>query len=69
MTEVISLGAHERMTPEEALAVSSRENWDHILIIGFQDGEEHLSIRSSAMTREFANWIIDHAKRHALGVD
>jgi len=63
---VIELGPHANLTPEQALAVCTREEWTNVIIIGFQPNSDTIVVRSSVMTREFANWIIDHAKVWAL---
>lgn len=67
--KVIHLGPHDNMTPEQALAVAAREPWDDVMIIGFFKDDGEVCIRSSHMTREFANWIIDHAKLQIMGLD
>jgi hypothetical protein len=64
---VVSLPTHNRMTPQEALALSSREQWENVLICGFHVDNGELIIRSSHMTREFALWITEHLKLHVLG--
>lgn len=64
---VVELGAHGNMTPEQALASASREKWENVVIVGFQADNGDLVVRSSHMPREFALWIIEHAKLHAMG--
>jgi hypothetical protein len=63
---VVDLGPHERMTPEQALSSASREAWENVLICGFHVDSGEIIVRSSHMTREFALWIIEHAKLHAM---
>lgn len=63
---VVDLGPHERMTPAEALATASREEWDNVFICGFHADSGELVIRSSHMSREFALWIVEHAKLHVM---
>lgn len=65
---VIELGAHERMTPEEALAKCSREEWEQVIIIGFHRDHNGLIVRSSHMSLEAALWIIENAKLHVMDV-
>lgn len=60
--KVIELGPHERMTPEEAIAEAAKNNWEDVVILGFERGNENLTIMSSRMSREWANWIADHFK-------
>lgn len=75
MSEVYELGAHENMTVEEALTLCLREaqdsdededDIDTIIISYYPDGD--LRIRSSHMTNETANWILDKAKIHVMDV-
>ena len=61
---VIELDAHENMTPKEALAKASREQWDDLIVVGYQHGE--LYVRSSKMTRRDALWIAQHLILHVL---
>lgn len=61
---IVELGAHENMSPEEALAIASREAWDDVAIIGYQDNE--LVCRSSRMSRAEALWLIEMAKLHVM---
>ncbi len=64
--EIVDLGPHERMTVDEALASAAREPWENVLIIGFHVDDGSLVVRSSHMSREFALWIIEHAKLHIM---
>ena len=64
--KIVSLGAHDRMTPEETLALVSREQWDSVLVCGFHSGSTALVIRSSAMSREEALWLVEHTKLAVL---
>lgn len=66
---VVMLGPRSTMSPEQVLAVCAKEPWESVIIIGFWKNDEQLTIRSANVTREFANWIIDHAKREILGWD
>ena len=51
MTEkVISIGGHSRMTPEEALDVSSRVNWKSVVILGC-DQDDNYVLHCSDLTR------------------
>ena len=67
MTDIIRLGPHERMTPTEAFAACSQEEWSNVLICGFHEDDGDIVVRSSHMSREFALWIIEHAKLHVMG--
>lgn len=63
--DIVHLGPHERMTTDEVFAASAREPWDDVMVIGFhKDGS--LAVRSSHMSREFALWIVEHAKLHIM---
>ena len=68
MSNVVSMGAHDNMTPEQALTLSAREDWEKVIIVGFHKADNELIVRSSAMSRESASWILDHAKLHALNI-
>lgn len=63
---VIELGAHDRMTPEQVLALCVREQWEKVIICGYHKDDNTLVVRSSHMTRETAFWIAEHLKLHAL---
>lgn len=62
---VIELGPHCKMSPEEVLALASRYQWETVLIVGYYQGGEFATL-SSRMTRETANWLIDHCKLHVM---
>lgn len=65
---VIEFGAHTRMTPEQALALASREEWEHVIILGYhKEFPNEIVSRSSSMNRETALWLLESAKLHALG--
>jgi hypothetical protein len=57
---VVELGPHSKMTPEQALAYCSREQWDDVIIIGYHKSAKSLSIRSSHMSRECTLWLAEH---------
>ena len=67
---VYQLGAHERMTVEEALSQASREAGDYesVLIIAIDAETKVMIVRSSAMTREGAAWMARKAELHAHGL-
>jgi hypothetical protein len=67
MADVIHLGPHERMTPEQALAVAAGEPWEHVIICGFHRDDGGIVVRSSHISREFSLWIAEHLKMHILG--
>lgn len=66
MADVVDLGPHERMTPEQTLAQVTREPWENVIVIGFHKDGESIVVRSSHMTREFALWTMEHAKLHIM---
>jgi len=66
--EVVEFGPHTRMTPEEALTLCSREEWDEVIIIGYRKDSPDFATRSSHMSRECALWLVEHAKMHVLGL-
>lgn len=61
--DIIELGAHDNMSPIEALeyCLRKKEDFQDILIIGY-DQEGDLVLHSSHMSREKANWLLDAAK-------
>lgn len=67
---VYQLGAHERMTVEEALAQSTREadEYESVLIVAVEKETKNLIVRSSALTREAAAWLSKRAELHAHGI-
>jgi hypothetical protein len=66
MGDVIHLGPHSNMSPEQALAQASREQWDEVIIVGYHRDSADLVVRSSHMTRRDALWIAEYLKLHAL---
>lgn len=67
--KVIELGAHANMTPQEALTLAAREEWTNVIIAGYhKDDRGKMILRSSAMPRQDALWILEHAKLVAMGV-
>lgn len=58
---LIELGAHERMTPSEALGLTLREEPLEVLVL-FMDHEGDLGIRSSHMSNKDALWLLEMAK-------
>ena len=70
MGDVYQLGAHERMSVEEALAQALREanTYERVLIVATNSEEKNLVIRSSAMSREEAAWLAKSAELHAHGL-
>lgn len=67
MADVVYLGPHQRMTPEEALAAAMQQNWTEVIICGFVQGNNELVEMSSHMSRETALWIAEHTKLHVMG--
>jgi len=70
--KVIELGPHTRLTVEDVLALVKREfdagNISNIVVAGERPGGK-VFVRTSKMTRSDANWILDKAKLHSLGVE
>lgn len=62
---VVELGAHERMKPNEALGLTMRENPPEVLIL-FYDSAGVFGMRSSNMSRKDALWILETAKDEVL---
>lgn len=67
MADIVHLGPHDRMTPEEALASAAQEPWEKVIICGFHKDSGEIVVRSSHITREFSLWIAEHLKLHILG--
>lgn len=63
---VTELGPNHRMTPEQVLAYASRRQWEKIIITGYYLSDGEFGTLSSQMTRETANWLVDHLKLHIL---
>jgi len=66
MGDVIGLDLHERMTPKEATGAAARQEWEKVMVLGWQDGR--LVVVPSAMTREEALFLLEHAKLYVLEV-
>ena len=68
-TNLSVLPGHDRMTPREAASLTLNEiradEIDDVLIISYTKAGT-LRMRSSAMTRAEANWMLDQAKIEAL---
>ncbi len=65
-SKVVELGANSNLTPEGAIAITSRESWHDVIILGYHKGDEKLVVRSSKMSRAEALWLIEHAKLHVM---
>ena len=63
---VIELGAHPRMSNEQALEYAARQEWDSVMILGYRKGENDFCTLSGKMTREEALWLLEHAKLHVM---
>lgn len=66
MAKVSMLGAHSKMTVEEALSYCQKEKLRDVLIIAY-DKDGQLVIRSSALTKEQALFLSVKAQEHAMG--
>jgi len=65
MAQIIELGAHERMTVEEALQLTLREKPTEVLVLFF-DAEDDFGLRSSIMSRKDALWLIELARQEIM---
>lgn len=63
--EIVELGAHPNMTPEEALSLTLREKPTEVIIL-FYDGEGEFGYRSSGMSNKDALWLLEHGKSAVL---
>lgn len=69
MADLVMLNPHDRMTPEECLShcAMDHSNFQDVMVIGYdRDGE--LVVRSSAMSRKDAAWMLLAALDHARGI-
>ena len=66
--KVVELGAHAHMTPEQALGLCAREEWDQVIIVGYHKGDPSFVVRSSHLTRAEAVFLLEQARLHSLGV-
>lgn len=64
---VHAFGAHERMSVDECLEFCRRNaaEYQDVIVIGYNHDND-LVVRSSHMSRECANFMLDFAKMHAL---
>ena len=69
MTDIIQLGPHENMTPQECLALCKRASSDYteVIVIGYDLAGDFVS-RSSAMSRKDALWLLMAAIDYARGI-
>ena len=68
--EIIKLGPHERMTPEEALASAAQEQWQDIIVVGYHvNNPTEIMMQTSHMNRETALWIVEWAKKYIMDGD
>ena len=56
------------MTVDQALGTAGDAGLTECIVVGYDD-EGHMVIRSSGMSRRDAVWILEQAKRHAMGED
>lgn len=55
----------DSMSPEQALAAAARRPLKSVVIVAeHEDGD--LVVMSSKMNREFALWLVEHAKLHVM---
>lgn len=59
--DIISIGGHSRMTPEQALDVSTRVDWKSVIIIGC-DQDDNYKIHNSDMTRAQILYFLETAR-------
>lgn len=69
MSDVIDLGPHINMTPEQCLEYCNRtsSNFQDVLVIGYDDDGE-LITRSSKLSREQTVFLLLEALDYARGV-
>lgn len=65
--KIIELGPHINMTVEQCLQLCLRQHKDFhsVMVIGW-DHDGDLMLRSSAMKRHEANWLLDAAKQSVI---
>ena len=62
MTNVTQLHQHSTMTTDQALSQTKREEWQDVLIIGYNK-DESFCMRSSLMANNMAVFLLELAKR------
>lgn len=65
---VIDLPPAETLRPDQAIAELGKLAWDEVIGIGVTT-EGDLEVINSAMTAERALWLIEWAKRWAMGLE
>lgn len=65
MTDVFELSAHERLAPEQALAVAARWDWREVIIFGTNEQSE-IMVLSSRMSRERAFFLSEFFRIYIL---
>ena len=61
MGDLVSIGGHSTMTPQEALDVSSRISWQSVVIIGCDEDENYI-MHCSELTRAQILYYIETAR-------
>lgn len=66
--DIIELGAHTRMSAEDALAHCHRQHHEYsdVIVIGYDAQDGSLLIRSSSMLRKDALWMLEIGRLRAI---
>ena len=65
---VIELPPGESLRPDQAIGELAKQDWEEVIAIAVtRDGE--FEVISSAMTAERALWLVEWAKRWAMGLE
>ena len=65
---VIDFPIAETLRPEQAIGEAAKISWRQVLVVGFAEAGE-LEVVNSDMTAERALWLLEWARRWALGID
>ncbi len=68
MALVIDLPPSETLRPEQAVGELAKLQWQEVIGIGITEAGE-FEVINSAMTAERALWLIEWAKRWAMGLE
>jgi hypothetical protein len=68
MAKVIDLPPSETLRPDQAVGELAKLEWHEVIGIGIT-GEGEFEVINSEMTAERALWLIEWAKRWAMGLE
>lgn len=68
MARIIDLPPSDTLRPAQAVAETAKLEWQEIIAIGISAAGE-FEVINSEMTAERALWLIEWAKRWAMGID